>query len=81
MRGTVAFVHKVNGAYLIQWCGEIAMDRSEEENFSAAGSLVRAKKVAVDGARAVGYGGAVRWLSKKGYWELEMTDPEDDDGY
>ena len=79
-RETVAWVRKANGAYLIQFTGEIAADHPEDDNFDAASSLTVAKRVAVAGARSMGYSGAIRW-EQHGHsrWELTMIYPDDED--
>lgn len=78
MRENAAYVNRANGAWLIHWVGEVAGDRPEDENFDAASSLVVAKRLAVEGARNNGYGGAVRWLGDRFGWILEMTLLEED---
>jgi len=84
-RSPAAYVLNPNGAYLIHWVGDVAGDRAEDENFDAAAALKVAKRIAVEGARNNGFGGAVRWTKHDGYWLLEMTvipdDSDHDDGF
>jgi len=78
-RSPAAYVLHANGAYLIHFVGDVAGDRAEDENFDVASSLTVAKRIAVEGARSNGFGGAIRWFDE-GYWKLEMTIiPEDED--
>ena len=71
-----AYIQRRNGAYLIHWVGEVAGDRPEDDNFDAAASLVVAKRLAVEGARANGYTGAIRWTAERTWWALQMTEEE-----
>lgn len=75
-RETCAYVLKTNGAWLIRLVGEGTEDIPDNELYDAASSLVKAKRVAVEDARDLGHGGAIRWEDATGHgilWALEMT--------
>jgi hypothetical protein len=79
-RDIAASVSKRNGAYLVShdW-GNDTRDLPANELYEAAGSFPVAKRIAVEGARSLGYSGAVRWQEvTKGLWYLEMIVPSED---
>jgi hypothetical protein len=80
MRTTVAYITKSNGAYLINWSSEEAIDRPTDEQYDCAASLATAKRVAVEGARSYGAVGAVRWIQHvPGVWMLDMREQDEDE--
>lgn len=75
-------VVRANGAYLISLHGPPTDDSTPDELYHCAGSLVLAKRLAVEGARDFGYTGAVRWEQDPdlpNLHQLTMTWTEDDE--
>ena len=79
-REPVGTVMRQNGAWLVSWDhgNNTAQDCPANELYTCASSLATAKRVCVEGAKAMGFTGAVRWTQRSDtWWELEMFVPDD----
>ena len=74
-RTTAAYLNHQNGAWLISVFSSTTTNGVEGDYYTAASSLLRAKKVAVESAREVGFEGRPKWIIHQPDWlELEMTE-------
>lgn len=70
----VCKLEKRNGAWLIRWVGPRTTGVAADVLFECARDINAAKRIAVTGARALGYSGTEVWHTHTRYWyELEMN--------